>query len=270
MSKVMQALESSEQRHHASTQPMQTHMYHQGKASGTQSLFKPVIIALSLPLIAGSIATYQSYITHKQAWIESNVAQTKTVEVPFDYTVVEEPLNATLKSTYRPSYSIEQNASLTSTEQASDNVEVTGVRVTQNEIPTAAIPESDTAIKQEKQADQDVELFDKLDLSELSPELALRVESAWNTSQVEPEQKVTAIKLSHQPDAWYGRLPAMNFQTHVYSSRPTKRWVKINGVEYGEGDWIGEVELVAIEQQSCLIRYQGELIEVPALYDWQG
>jgi general secretion pathway protein B len=63
----------------------------------------------------------------------------------------------------------------------------------------------------------------------------------------------------------------MNFETHVYSSNPNKRWVKVNGNEFIEGDWITErVRLVKIEQQSCQISFNGETIQVPALYDWKG
>jgi len=63
----------------------------------------------------------------------------------------------------------------------------------------------------------------------------------------------------------------MNFQTHVYSSDFKKRWVKINNIEYSEGDWIdNETRLEKIEQQTCLIRFKQSLIEVPALYDWKG
>jgi general secretion pathway protein B len=77
--------------------------------------------------------------------------------------------------------------------------------------------------------------------------------------------------LAQDAQQWYGKLPALNFQTHVYSSKESKRWVKINGTEYGQGDWINDdLQLVAIEQQSCLVRFKGEEIEIPALYDWQG
>ncbi|MDN3684261.1 general secretion pathway protein GspB [Vibrio sinaloensis] len=61
------------------------------------------------------------------------------------------------------------------------------------------------------------------------------------------------------------------FQTHVYSSNPNKRWVKVNGTEFSEGDVIAQgVVLERIEQNLCQLRFEGEVIEVPALYDWQG
>jgi general secretion pathway protein B len=77
--------------------------------------------------------------------------------------------------------------------------------------------------------------------------------------------------LAQNSNDYYGRLPAMNFQTHVYSRAEDKRWVKINDVEYMQGDELnGGVVLESIEPQSCVIRFEGERLRIPALYDWKG
>lgn len=112
-----------------------------------------------------------------------------------------------------------------------------------------------------------------VDLSQLSPLLVQRVELALQDKGQQPTSKSSGenVLLTEHADEFSGRLPALNFQTHVYSSRADKRWVKINGVERVEGDAVtSDVNLVAIEPQSTVILFNNQRIEIPALYDWQG
>nr|WP_277868788.1 general secretion pathway protein GspB [Vibrio sp. 10N.286.49.B3] len=63
----------------------------------------------------------------------------------------------------------------------------------------------------------------------------------------------------------------MNLQTHMYSSDANRRWVKINGKEYQEGDWIeAELQLLTISAQSVTVEFNQQQIKLPALYDWLG
>lgn len=112
-----------------------------------------------------------------------------------------------------------------------------------------------------------------VDLSQLSPQLVQRVELALqdNGQQSTSASSGENVLLTEHADQFAGRLPALNFQTHVYSSRADKRWVKINGVERVEGDVVtGDVNLLAIEPQSTVILFNNQRIEIPALFDWQG
>ena len=136
-----------------------------------------------------------------------------------------------------------------------------------------SVPDAETQVSQ--QHSQPLALND-IDLSELSPALAMRVESALKTNSGHSSEMMThnssaGLKLLQHADSYKGRLPEMNFQTHVYASNSNKRWVKMNGVEYHEGDLLSDdVELVAIKPQITVIRFEQQLIEVPALYHWQG
>jgi general secretion pathway protein A len=119
--------------------------------------------------------------------------------------------------------------------------------------------------------------LEQLDLSELSPELALKVESALQsdyTGQTEEPPVVAepkTVKLEERQSELRGRLPAMNLQTHMYSSSADGRWVKINGQELHEGDWLdGRVQLLRISPRDIMIRFDGMQVEIPALYEWQG
>lgn len=112
-----------------------------------------------------------------------------------------------------------------------------------------------------------------LDLTQLSPELALRVQAIMRDQPVpaaaKPESSV--VVLTQHSDRYQGRLPALNFQMHAFSSNEQKRWVKVNGVEHREGEMLApEVKLESIKPQSSVILFAGEQIEIPALHDWKG
>lgn len=123
---------------------------------------------------------------------------------------------------------------------------------------------------------QDQQALRSLDLSQLSPQMAARVESVLQqddnaAAQQTEHHEEDAIALVQHSNEFSGYLPAMNFQTHVYASNVVKRWIKVNGVEYQEGDKIFDnVQLVAIKPQSTIILFGQQPIEIPALYDWRG
>lgn len=112
--------------------------------------------------------------------------------------------------------------------------------------------------------------LESLDLSSLDPEIARKVASAM--SQIDSPNPVATnrISLEGNEGKYQGRLPAMNLQTHMYSSDSHRRWIKINGQELREGDRLNNVQIVEISPQSVTIRFDNELIEVPALYEWAG
>lgn len=149
-------------------------------------------------------------------------------------------------------------------------VEPDAQRLSSNAVRISAV-QSDTDIDR-----QDQEALRSLDLSQLSPQMAARVESiiqqddnaAAAQRDHHDEDAIALVQHSHE---FSGYLPAMNFQTHVYASNVVKRWIKVNGVEYQEGDKIFDnVQLVAIKPQSTIILFGQQPIEIPALYDWRG
>jgi general secretion pathway protein B len=65
------------------------------------------------------------------------------------------------------------------------------------------------------------------------------------------------------------RLPTMNFSAHMYASRPSDRWVRVNGRQMGEGEWIADkVQIVNIEAQRVVLSFEDELFTMAALTDW--
>ncbi|MFH0265982.1 general secretion pathway protein GspB [Vibrio rumoiensis] len=123
---------------------------------------------------------------------------------------------------------------------------------------------------------------DNLDLSGLSPELAQRFESALekHPSQVQSTKQATlmpskpenAINLVGHERDYRGRLPKMNFETHMYSSKPQSRWIKVNGKEIHEGEWVINklVKLDQILPGSLIVTFDNQQLQIPALYEWGG
>ncbi|MBD3585453.1 GspB domain-containing protein [Salinimonas sp. HHU 13199] len=65
------------------------------------------------------------------------------------------------------------------------------------------------------------------------------------------------------------RLPTMKFSAHMYASNPADRWVRVNGNQLGEGDWIADkVQIVAIQGQRVVLEFENERFTMAALTDW--
>ncbi|GHA66073.1 general secretion pathway protein GspB [Photobacterium aphoticum] len=129
--------------------------------------------------------------------------------------------------------------------------------------------------------------LDKLDYSGLSPELALQLRSAIAATEegdepmpemleneragipVGAKADLQTIDLADLPMAVKKRIPKLDFQTHIYSSSPDSRWVKVNGEEAYEGDEIAPgVVLKQIAPRNVAFTFENFLISMPALSSW--
>ncbi|EGX6963215.1 MULTISPECIES: general secretion pathway protein GspB [Vibrio] len=122
-------------------------------------------------------------------------------------------------------------------------------------------------------AEEDLGLsLDDLDLSSLSPDLARKVENALSRDDDNSSSQTARVNdLERNAHQWQGRLPALNLQTHMYASDENRRWVKINNIEYHQGDVVDDqVTLREIQPQAVIVEFQGEQIRIPALYEWKG
>lgn len=89
----------------------------------------------------------------------------------------------------------------------------------------------------------------------------------------EPQTRVTVrddiMRVDQLPVRLLTRLPSMNFSAHMYASAPRDRWVRVNGRQLGEGDWIDDrVQIVNIEAQRVVMSFERELFTMAALTDW--
>ncbi|WP_305455595.1 general secretion pathway protein GspB [Photobacterium leiognathi] len=155
--------------------------------------------------------------------------------------------------------------------------------------PSYEPPEVSKSVDKKTDNYQDPYKLENLDLSGLSPELAAQLKSAIVATDgenyqdneldrsvdeeaakpvvAEPKSKVIPIGLL--PTTVQNKLPKMNFEQHIYSSKPANRWVKVNGQELHEGDDIAPgVKLARIEARDVILKYDGYEISMPALSEW--
>ena len=271
------------------------------------SLAMGLLLTLVPSLLVGGVLAYQSYSQQqvlanqpvslvqpesktqpelKTQRIETRT-QTEATAVEADealFAVRVAPTSKTLK--VLPRQEVYAQIELESTNVAADTAVV--MANTNSTTQTTASAESGraqptvqssmTGESNELQSDSD--LLKGLDFSELPPELALKLESIMGEQQSAPEPMDSrpagktgsqVIELETHTNSLSGVLPKLDLQTHMYSSSETKRWVKVNGQEVAQGDWIGQdIQLLEVKPQSVIIEFNQQKIEIPALYEWQG
>ncbi len=259
MSQVMQALNSSQQGYQDNAVSNQ---YVMSKVYEERSRFRwyhSILLLAPMALVVGGL-TYRIIDNQKQkiADLLATPVAVESVAAPFDY--LEYPPFSELKSTYiEPAIKVDSDISQLAKVVNSES----GIQP-ELEIAKPTPPEESTAVN-----------LHQLDLSELSPALAMRVESALKGSMNQSSStqiiESDAISLIQNSEQFNGRLPAMDFQTHVYASNVKKRWIKMNGVEYQEGDRMPDgVELESITPRTVIVKFEHQTIEIPALYTWKG
>ena len=146
------------------------------------------------------------------------------------------------------------------TETAATEPDITPVEVAQSIESTAS--ESDkVAVSAELMA-----RFNKV-LTDLEQEEARGVEPSASETVVTVHDDIQRV--DQLPARLLTRLPAMDFSAHMYASAPADRWVRVNGSDKGEGDWIADrVQIVNIEAQRVILRFEGEVFSMTALTDW--
>ncbi|WP_088332515.1 general secretion pathway protein GspB [Lacimicrobium sp. SS2-24] len=85
--------------------------------------------------------------------------------------------------------------------------------------------------------------------------------------QTPPPQEV--IRVDQLPAWVLAELPSLSFSAHMYASNPEDRWVRVNGQELKEGQWLNEhLRIVGIESQHVILAYKGQEFSMGALTDW--
>jgi general secretion pathway protein B len=122
-----------------------------------------------------------------------------------------------------------------------------------------------------------------LDEPDVSPELlakfnkvvdSLRDDTRTSLTEEYPAEEIEAaapdvIRVDQLPPSLMTTLPAMSFAAHMFASEPQERWVRVNGKELGEGDWIApDLQIVEITQNHVIMNYKGQYFRMAALTDW--
>jgi len=76
-------------------------------------------------------------------------------------------------------------------------------------------------------------------------------------------------RVDQMPQWILSSLPRLSFNAHMFATESADRWVKVNGKELGEGDWIdGQLRIKRIDPQHIILDFQGHEFSMRALSDW--
>lgn len=76
-------------------------------------------------------------------------------------------------------------------------------------------------------------------------------------------------RVDQMPQWVLASLPRLSFNAHMFATESADRWVKVNGKELGEGDWIdAQLRIQRIDPQHVILDFQGNEFSMKALSDW--
>lgn len=141
-----------------------------------------------------------------------------------------------------------------------------------NSRQTASSDEYEGKVLNEEASQSDVSVSPEL-MARFNAAVAALDSKAEVGAPAEEQTRVTVKdelpRVDQLPVRLLTRLPTMNFSAHMYASRPADRWVRVNGRQIGEGDWIADrVQIVNIEAQRVVLSFEDELFTMAALTDW--
>lgn len=245
-----------------------------------QRLVKPVMTGLLLAIGGGATgyflavgpAMLEQLLNGPDTVSERVVSQT-VVTAPS--TVASAPLAAVedAKPTAEKAGKAEENSS---SEQTASNMTAKVESDTATPEPVVIEPETPAAEDYPAVADNET------DKVAVSPELMARFNKVLTDLEkeeargIEPSAAETVVtvhddiqRVDQLPARLLTRLPTMDFSAHMYASAPADRWVRVNGDDKGEGDWIADrVQIVNIEAQRVILRFEDEVFSMTALTDW--
>ena len=141
-----------------------------------------------------------------------------------------------------------------------------------NSSDTLSSQDYEGKVLNESEAQSDVSVSPEL-MARFNAAVAALDSKAQDEPPAEEETKITVKddlpRVDQLPVRLLTRLPTMNFSAHMYASRPADRWVRVNGRQIGEGDWIADrVQIVNIEAQRVVLSFEDEIFTMAALTDW--
>ena len=130
-------------------------------------------------------------------------------------------------------------------------------------------------------ADPDEEVLElpaqlpELTAAEVPEELKRKFELALaQTDQLPAHQRITESAAPardiHSLDELLKRqIPPLRFEAHVYASTQEQRWVKVNGKDLQEGQWVtADIQIKEITAQYVLLQMGRQLFSMEALTEW--
>lgn len=115
----------------------------------------------------------------------------------------------------------------------------------------------------------------ELSANEVPQELRDKFQSAMDSLASEPKQPTVseyaapARDVQSLDDIIQRQIPPLRFEAHVYATEPMQRWVKVNGKDLQEGQWItADIQLKEITPQYVLMQTGRQMFSMQALSEW--
>ncbi|MBP8227322.1 MAG: general secretion pathway protein GspB [Pararheinheimera sp.] len=135
---------------------------------------------------------------------------------------------------------------------------------------------------QEADAEQELTPVDELlpaaelEQSEVSAELRGKFESALAAEDGSQRRKqeinyhdAPAVDINQLDDLLQRQLPALRFEAHVYATEAKQRWIKVNGKDLQQGQWVtADIQVKEILPQYVVLQFNQLQFSVEALTDW--
>lgn len=92
---------------------------------------------------------------------------------------------------------------------------------------------------------------------------------AENIPVAETTETYNAVPIAELPERLRAQVPNISYNSHVYSSKPQNRSVRLNNRDLREGSWLSEnVEVLEIMQNEVIMRVGPQSFSLKALADW--
>lgn len=115
----------------------------------------------------------------------------------------------------------------------------------------------------------------ELSASEVSDELKNKFALALEETGSAPKRRsvtdhaAPARDINSLDELLKRQIPPLRFEAHVYASEPKQRWVKVNGKDLQEGQWVtADIQLKEITPQYVLLQTGRQLFSMEALTEW--
>lgn len=115
----------------------------------------------------------------------------------------------------------------------------------------------------------------ELSASEVSDELKNKFALALEETGSAPKRRTVtdhaapARDINSLDELLKRQIPPLRFEAHVYASEPKQRWVKVNGKDLQEGQWVtADIQVKEITPQYVLLQTGRQMFSMEALTEW--
>ncbi|MDP5190698.1 general secretion pathway protein GspB [Rheinheimera baltica] len=135
----------------------------------------------------------------------------------------------------------------------------------------AAEPVPQTAVTSAIAAEQEPVVEVSAELRDMFASALQASEQNLRQPAAPPRNASPATDINSLSQTLQQQIPALRFDAHVYATRANQRWVKVNGKNLQEGQWItAEIRIKEIMPQYVLMERGELLFSMAALSSWAG